>query len=268
VVADAGGHVGMGHLARCTAVACALGERGVAVRCLAFGAEAPLELDGVSWEPITEPVTAEGLLLLDSYSDRRDEFAAEAVFVDEGEPPAGARLVIGSAGLAPPRHACLRRPYWTAPERRAGDEVRRVLVSCGAATPAVRVATAVAEAVPAAEVRVTGSEDAPGVEAIGTPSTLRGELEACDLAVTAAGQTMLEALATARPVVAVVTASNQRTQAAAAGDVAVITEAPGEAAAELAADRERRLHLARRAGELVDGRGAHRVAEALLGLVG
>ncbi len=267
-MADAAGRVGMGHVARCTAVASALRERGAEVRCLGFEAEEPRELDGLVWEPIAEAVEADGLLLLDSYSDRRGEFAPDAVFLDEGRPPAGARLVIGPSGLAPPEYACLRRPYWTPPRREAGAQVRRVLVSTGAATPAATLAGEVAAALPDAEVRVTGDEDAVGAEAIGTPPALRDELEACDLAVTGAGQTMLEALAVGRPVVAVITADNQLAQARSVEDVVVLAEDDAWArVAELAADRERRLDLARRAREAVDGRGAHRVAEALLSLL-
>jgi spore coat polysaccharide biosynthesis predicted glycosyltransferase SpsG len=243
----------MGHLSRCTAVADALRERGVDVRCLGFGAEEPRELDGIRWEPVDEPVAAD---LIDSYSDRRDEFGARAAFVDEGEPPPGAKLVLGPGGLAAPRYACLRRPYWQPPQRQPGEEVRRVLVSTGAATPAAALAGEVAAALPQAEVR----------DPVGLP-TLRDELEACDLAVTGAGQTMLEALATGRPVVAVVTATNQLGQAEAVSEAVVLAERDAAAeVAELAADPERRRTLAARARELVDGQGAHRVAEALLQL--
>jgi spore coat polysaccharide biosynthesis predicted glycosyltransferase SpsG len=249
----------MGHVARCTAVACALGERGAAVRCLGFDAEDPFELDGIAWEPLAAPEPAD---LVDSYLRDPAEFGARAAFVDEGEPSPGVELVIGPRGLAPPLYACLRRPYWTPPERPAGEEVRRVLVSTGMATPAAPLADAVAEALPEAEVRVTGSLGQRAT-AIGTPDTLRPELEAVDLVVCGAGQTMLEALATARPVVAVVTADNQRAQAETVEASVVLAgalEAPSAAAA-LAADPERRRLLATRT---VDGQGAHRVAEALL----
>lgn len=244
----------MGHLARCTAVASALAERGAEVRCLGFGAEAPLELDGVVWEAIDEPQPAD---LIDSYSGRRDDFGARAAFVDEGEPPPGVELVVGPAGLAPPEYACLRRPYWSPAERPAGEAVRRVLVSTGAATTAAPLAAEVAAALPGADVR----------DPAGLP-TLRDELEACDLAVTGAGQTMLEALATGRPVVAMVTATNQRAQAEAVRDAVVLAEGDAPAkVAELAADLDRRQALAARGPQLVDGRGAHRVAEVLLALL-
>ncbi len=248
-MADAAGHVGMGHVARCTAVACALGERGVEVKCLGFGAEEAFELDGVSWVPLAEPVPAD---LVDSYLRTPGEFGAWAAFADEGDPPPGAKLVIGPVGLAPPKYACLRRAYWTPPGRAAGDEVGRVVVSLGAATSAASLADRVGAALPEAEVR----------RPHGLP-TLRGELEAADLVVCAAGQTMLEALATARPVVAVVTAENQRAQADALAGAVVLAEAEDApaAAAGLAADHERRRRLAVPA---VDGQGAHRVAEALL----
>ena len=265
-MADAAGHVGMGHVARCTAVACALAERGTEVRCLGFGAEAAFELDGVGWEPLAEPVPAD---LVDSYLRGPDEFGAPAAFVDEGEPPAGVRLVIGPGGLAPPEYACLRRPYWTAPERPPGDEVRHVLVSTGMATPAAALAGEVAARLPEAQVRVTGNEAPPGVVSVGTVATLRPELEAADLVVSGAGQTMLEALATTRPVVAVVVAGNQRAQAEAVRGAALVCDSASapQATAELAGDAARRAELSAHAAELVDGRGAHRVAGALLDLL-
>jgi hypothetical protein len=241
----------MGHVSRCTAVACALGERGTDVRCLGFEAEEAFELDGVSWEPLAEPVSAD---LVDSYLREPEEFGAWAAFVDEREPPAGVRVVIGPAGLAPPKYACLRRPYWSPPERAAGDRVGRVVVTLGAATSAASLADRVEAALPGAAVR----------RPHGLP-TLRSELEAADLVVCGAGQTMLEALATARPVVAVVMEENQRLQAEAVEGAALVTDAaqaPGEAA-RLASDADRRATLSERAARAVDGRGAHRVADAL-----
>jgi len=160
------------------------------------------------------------------------------------------------------------------PRREPAGVVGAVLVSTGAGAAgapfsATEVAAAVARALPDVTVRVTGSQDAPGVEAIGSPSSLREHFEAVDLAVTAAGQTMLEALATGRPVVAAVTAENQRLQAALSAEVAAVVDAPtpeavASAAAALARDVERRTSLARGAREAIDGRGAHRVAEALV----
>jgi len=288
VVADAGAHVGMGHLARCSAVAAALGERGVQVRCLGWGANGEREVDGVRWRPLDDPADRGSpgeLLLIDSYAPERDELAGGdaplAAFHDGGEPPPGVALVIG-AGEAPPgvarltglEHACLRRPYWRSAQREPAAEVGEVLVTTGAGArgapfAAVDVAAAVARALPGVSVHVTGGDAAPGVEAIGTPPSLDGHLEAADLAVTAAGQTMLEALATGRPVVAAVTAENQRLQAAQAAEVAEIVEGArpeklADAAAALAGDADRRSSLGRRAGEAVDGCGAHRVADALL----
>jgi len=288
VVADAGADVGMGHLARCSAVAAALAERGADVRCLGFGAPDERELDGVRWRPLADPAQLGepgDLLLVDSYSPERAVLARGDAFVaafhDQGEPPSGAELVIG-AGEAPAgvarlsglEHACLRRPYWRPSRREPAGVVGAVLVSTGAGAAgapfsATEVAAAVARALPDVTVRVTGSQDAPGVEAIGSPSSLREHFEAVDLAVTAAGQTMLEALATGRPVVAAVTAENQRLQAALAAEVAAVVDAPtpeavASAAAALTRDVERRTSLARGAREAIDGRGAHRVAEALV----
>ena len=83
-MADAAGHVGMGHVARCTAVACALAERGAEVSCLASSAEEAFELDGVHWEPLAEPVPAD---LVDSYLRDPGEFGAWAAFVTRARRP-------------------------------------------------------------------------------------------------------------------------------------------------------------------------------------
>ena len=119
-----------------------------------------------------------------------------------------------------------------------------MVVSTGAATPAASLADRVGAALPEAEVRVTGD----GTGHAHRPADAAPELEAADFVVCAAGQTMLEALATARPVVAVVTAENQRAQADAVAGAVVLAEAEDApaAAAGLAADHARRKRRARR----------------------
>jgi len=111
------------------------------------------------------------------------------------------------------------------------------------------------------------------VRAVGPPAATPGAplaadlLGAADLVVTAAGVTMLEALALGRPTVAFVLAANQSRQlagAAAAG--AVVASSPERLVADavvVATDAGRRVELSARARALVDGGGADRVAAAL-----
>ncbi|MGH2888741.1 MAG: glycosyltransferase, partial [Solirubrobacteraceae bacterium] len=98
-------------------------------------------------------------------------------------------------------------------------------------------------------------------------------LAACDLAVTAAGGTLLELACVGTPAIAIVVADNQepgaRALAAAGAAVnlgrhhALEAKAIGAAIGDLAGDPVRRDALARRGAELVDGQGAIRVLHQL-----
>ncbi|MHB1244616.1 MAG: hypothetical protein ACYC1P_14640, partial [Gaiellaceae bacterium] len=149
VVADGGPEGGLGHVARSSALAVALGRLGVGVRCLALGADGPLEVDGVSWEPIGRlgdaPLAGASVLVLDSYRLGEDEVAELpaalplVVLQEHLPPPARAALVV-SAGAEPgadPRrlagleYVSLRPAFWSAPQREIAERVRHVLVTTG-----------------------------------------------------------------------------------------------------------------------------------------
>jgi len=294
LVADAGASVGLGHVARCSAIAAALRARGDAVSCHAHGATARLSLDGIAWQPLDwADVPDGGVVLLDSYvlgaAAVRSPGRRLAVLHDEGEPPAGADLIVSVAGVAAPAgaevlsgllHAPLRADYWDLPPRRVADRAGRVLVTTGGGVfPEVALAAAadVAAALPGARVGLVRGpymDLAPptGVELVDAPASLRDELLAADIVVTAAGQTALEAAATGAPTLAMVLVANQRANAdalAAAGAVRLV-EGPGAqlraTLAELAGDGAERAALARRAQAAVDGRGAGRIAARLAAL--
>jgi spore coat polysaccharide biosynthesis predicted glycosyltransferase SpsG len=283
-VADAGPEAGLGHLSRCTGLAVALRCHGCEVRTLAYGADGPLTISGVAWEPV--PLSADlafegaGTVVLDSYRlpGSGGPAGGELVaFHDQGQtdPPPGARVVAlaGSADAwaVGPRYACLRPEYWGVEPVAPGDPVDRVLVAAGSGVSggAAAAATAVLEAVPGAEVRLVmgpyAGDDVPeGVVAAHVPGGLRDELRAADLVVTAAGQTMLEALCAGVPCVAYAAVENQRAQldlmASGAAVQASDPESLGAAVAALAEDPGRRGALAARGRETVDGFGALRLA--------
>lgn len=115
----------------------------------------------------------------------------------------------------------------------------------------------------------------PPARIVEAPPSLAELLRDCDVAVTAGGQTTYEAAACGTPVVAVEAAPNQALSLAAlaghgvlwpAGRVADATTAERVAAAvaSLLADADTRARMARAGRALVDGRGAERVAEALI----
>lgn len=291
VAADGAPDDGLGHLSRCAALACALGEQ---TRTLALGAREPVTIDGVRWEPVTtvDPAGA-AVVVLDSYrtpDDLRARLAAAtklAEFDDTGRAIAG-RLAIGPLGddadeerrVAGPRFACLRREYWDRSPATTGD-LARVLVTTGGGDPtgaaadyAAAVRAALPDGVAVAWVRPTGTgAPPPGVEVVPLQPSLGAELQRADLVVCGAGMTMVEAAALGRPTIALALAVNQRAgreRFASAGAVATADSADELVAVvqRLARDSAERRQLGTRGAGLVDGRGALRVAERVARLAG
>lgn len=301
VVADGGSEGGLGHVARSSALAVALGRLGVGVRCLALGADGPLELDGVSWEPIVRlgdaPLAGASVLVLDSYRLGDDEVAALpaalplVVLQEHLTPPARAALVV-SAGAEPgadPRrvagleYVSLRPAFWSAPQRDIAERVRHVLVTTGGGDPVpglgAQLAAAAHDALPEADVTLvrgpfgSPAPAPPGVGLLEAPDSLHGPLLAADLVVTAGGQTLLEAAALGTPSIAVVAAENQRQQALRLAELGAtrVLELPADELPALLrrldSSADERRDLARRSQAAVDGRGAQRVAERIAALI-
>jgi spore coat polysaccharide biosynthesis predicted glycosyltransferase SpsG len=164
------------------------------------------------------------------------------------------------------------------PSRTVDDRVDTVLVATGG-TDADGVGATIARALRDARrdtrarlvVGPWSSPEVPdGVDAVRSDCGLAADLAAADVVVTAAGVTMLESLALGRPTVAFVVADNQRRTfdgVVAAGAALGSTRATAAAdAVALFGDPERRRVLSRSARAVVDGRGAARVAEAVVAL--
>lgn len=283
--AAGGSGIGLGHLARSTALAQALQLRGVGIEATALGSDREIEIDGLRWEPgpgFDDAVFA----VLDGYEI--DAAAVEALgemphfwmhpppdgFGDElhldmsGDPPAGG---IGGIGFA-----SLRRSYWRGPSERRGGDVCSILVTTGggdAGGAVAGLAAAARDALPGVRVRMVRGPQSrspvpDAVDAVDAPPDLHPLLAAADLVVTAAGQTMLESLATQAPTIALVRADNQRRQAELIGRLggAVIVDEAGlpDTLLTLAEDVGRRTELAAAGSRLVDGLGAHRLADTVL----
>jgi hypothetical protein len=189
-----------------------------------------------------------------------------AVMYDGGSWPDDADLVLDGAV---PANICLRPEFWDLPPREIG-RVGSVLVAAGAGgEQSVAFAGAVRTVLPSSRiVLVRGpystSEPPEGVEVAQAPDSLAVLLRDADLAVLAAGQTMLEAAAAGTPTVAVVVVENQRRQAERLAELgAVVLAEERSVSAEVAAlalDHERRRALSKTAQETVDGQGARRIA--------
>lgn len=277
LVFDDGPGAGMGHRRRMSALATAMAMLGVRPELAPDG-------DG--------SVVAD-LVVVDSYrsrADDRDRFRAGVVVaVDDlcrdlacdvvvdpspgatAEPHRSARRV-----LVGPDYALIDPELARLAPRPVADRVETALVASGASDPRQTgrtMAVALARLLPAAEVRLavgpwTEGAHADGIVTVRTEASLGPALADADLVLTAAGVTLIEALALGRPTVTVVLADNQLQAArgveqAGAALRAGVDEAPAVAAA-LASDAARRRSLSAAARATVDGQGAARVARAAL----
>lgn len=274
---DAGSAAGMGHLRRMEALGASLVDLGATVDLV----------------PAESPVVGCDVVVVDSYhfrADDRSHFRAPllialddlrrnlAVDVVVDPSPGSTAEPHRAAGcvLAGPSFALLDPTLAHLPVRPVGGAVEVVLVATGAADRAgvgSRIAATLVRLLPESQIRLAVGPWSEGVLpddvlAVRTDSGLGPTLAEADLVITAAGVTLLEALALGRPTVAVVLAENQRQAAqgaihAGAIEAADETDAANIAAA-LAGDMVRRGSLSACALRLVDGRGAHRVASAVL----
>ena len=276
-VHDAEAEAGLGHRRRVEALATEVRRRGASVRV----------------QPVDGPVRASAIVV-DSYRTRADDrtwYDADVVgAIDDLErdlavdvlvdpspgatdaPHRRAHVVLAGADYAlvdPALHAVATDPIT--------DDVRSLLVTTGAADRAgvgVRIARALTAASRDYEVRLVvgpwGSQVVPpGVTPVRVTSGLADELARADLVVTAGGVTLLESLVLGRPTVCVIVAENQRRAfeavVVAGAAVGAVPESAAAEAGALLASPERRRELAACARKVVDGRGAARVADAMIG---
>jgi spore coat polysaccharide biosynthesis predicted glycosyltransferase SpsG len=187
------------------------------------------------------------------------------------------QLPAGAIRLAGVRYALLDPAFGAALPPRPRAPVARVLVTLGGATPASHVAAAastVRAALPDVALDVVVGVAAPdlppldGVTVHRAVPSLRPLLLAADLAVTAAGMTLYECLATATPTVALCVADNQRPNFEQLGAAGLVVPAElqtlGRTVAAVAADHAWRERLASGGRGAVDGLGVQRVADAIL----
>ncbi len=294
IVADAGPGAGLGHVARCSAIAAALRARGVESLRIAVGATQPPH-SLLSWECVPAadriPASSPRVLLLDSYLLDPGAVRARArpqrlvVMHDDGPLADHSDLTITTdprlVGSRPQvvgglTMTCLGPTFWGLPAPTpVSDRIGRVLVTTGGGDPgghAVHLAVGLQRALSGTEVTLVRGpqaafDDPAEVRVLDRPRSLLEPLMRADLAVTSAGSTLLEALAVGTPALAVILADNQRPTAdALAARGATALYAPADvpaivaAVAQLSRDPRAREQCVRRGRELVDGHGALRVA--------
>ncbi len=244
ILTEGGRHKGLGHVVRCGAYAEEWLARGGEVAWVIDGDDlaepAARDFGAVAVHPwlgqAVNVAKGSDAIIVDSYAVEPPEAArlaagaAPVAFVDdlrriayggglvinavpEGEPPPGD----GAEWLVGPDWQPLRRAFRTpAPRGAIRAEVERVLVIMGgtdARDLGGHIATIARRVFPDADIRLAGADTAPaGARALGRLSAgeMRAEMSACDLAISAAGQTLWELARCGAPTVMVGVADNQR----------------------------------------------------------
>jgi spore coat polysaccharide biosynthesis predicted glycosyltransferase SpsG/RimJ/RimL family protein N-acetyltransferase len=195
VLTEAGTHVGQGHLSRCSALAEAFDERGIRCALTVNGDEGLHEL----------PAEGTDIAIVDSYlapDALIREIAARvdlAVWIDDngdGNHPAG--LVVDGT-----RSMLLRKAFWEVGAKTIAPRLEHLLLTLGADPGRLtdRVARRLAERFPGRTVTV--------VRLGLTPGQMREQMKRADLALSAAGQTMIELARCGVPSLIFQTADNQ-----------------------------------------------------------
>ena len=289
---DEGPTAGLGHRTRMTALADALRRHGVGASRTAIGPSGLPE----------GPAVDVDVVVVDSYEHRADAVVSGAlvVAVDDLDRDLAVDLVVIPAGDAAEegtdrrarrarrelrglRYALMSAPAPQTPQPGANHGEGTVLVSLGAADRSglgAEIAERIADRYDGARViHVPGPWSVPTshprVAVESDVTDLGPHLDAATVVVSAGGVTMLESLLRGRPTVVVPTAANQSTavESVRAADAAVVLRGAfragdaADAVIDLLAEPARRTELGRRAAGLIDGRGADRVAEAVLELL-
>jgi UDP-2,4-diacetamido-2,4,6-trideoxy-beta-L-altropyranose hydrolase len=311
ICADGGPGVGLGHVHRCFALGNVLRARGLHVVVLALCAEladlaaaasfsaTPCEADEVA---IMDKAEGASVLVFDHYhldmsrltapvllafDDKEDRPTPADVLVN-GSPAASADVYAALGAkrvLSGPAYQVIRTDLKRPDDRDPGAPPQRLLATIGGGDPfsLLPVLANWLGGLQFTDMQVdlivgpyAEAPDAPdGVTLHKDPANMVDLIAQADIAVSAAGQTLMELLYCGVPTAALCLAENQLLNLKALEDEAAVLAAGNTddpnwlevldvAVNKLLTDPSLRTRLSMKAGRLVDGKGAERVAEAIL----
>jgi UDP-2,4-diacetamido-2,4,6-trideoxy-beta-L-altropyranose hydrolase len=198
----------------------------------------------------------------------------------------------GTLYLLGPRFALLSREFTDTPRPKIRGQVEQVLITIGGSDPSglsdklaewtldcfgtASINVVVGPFFPSANMRAPAAiRERSRLEIHHAPREMHALMLKADLAVTGGGQTTYELAATGTPAAAICIAENQRGNLrglAEAGTLEFVGDASDgdlefkivSALTDLAVESERRQRMSERGRQLVDGRGAERVAQEIV----
>lgn len=270
---DVGARAGLGHRKRMLALAAALTDLGLEAAVGGHDLQ-PGRVTVIDSYSVHAARPIRGASVVCAVDDLGRDLDVD-VLVDPNPPPFPQRSRADLV-LAGVEYALLDLNLLGVGSAKLTEDVRTVLVTTGAADASgfgATVADAIHRELPELNIRLiigpwAEQKSIDGVELVIAPDSLAHDLAAADLVVTAGGVTMLESLRLGRPTVVIELADNQHRAIAGAAAHSAIRPSSVERVATdvstLAEDVVERRRLATAAALYVDGRGARRVAEALV----
>ncbi len=201
IFTEAGKGYGYGHLSRCTALCDAFVAFGFAAKLFCRG-EA-----GSDWESDEMAFDGCDIVVIDSYTasivtyNKASQKAKVCVWLDDFDRLPYPKGIVYSSADAP----LLRKEFWNAPKKDISKSVKNIFINLGSAPLDFDFLSAAKDAF-GEDINII---ELSNTDAKGVAETMSG----ADLAISAAGQTLLELACMGVPSIAVITAQNQLSNA-------------------------------------------------------
>ncbi len=306
IFADAGARQGLGHLGRCAAIA--QGLKAATKTPAVFFLKDPVARKWAAargLETVSTLPSKMDRLIVDSYRVTPQEFrelrrrAQTLIVVDDN---GGTRMatdwVLNTTPFAqgrdykavPSEHLMLgpsfhplRKEFWNLSSVRAPKRVSNILIVLGggdAGNCLPKLVTYVLQTIPRAMIHVvigpytSSPKPSSRVRVYRSPKNMRPIMRRCDLAISAAGQTIYELAACGVPTLAIQMADNQKRNYEGFQKLGIIQgvgtiqdarlfQKLGQAIRRVISDPSLRRQMSSRAQACIDGNGAKRIARAL-----
>lgn len=206
---------GLGHLRRSSILAKAFQAAGDEVTFLLRKKQEHPWLQGLATQSLSQHQA--DIAIIDSYqNDIQKHITAKlyACFDDFCQKDPNFQVHIGPACSQSPQHQIIAPEFQPHARSTNSPELKNILITLGAFSTMEHIEpliTAIKTVIPKAEITVITEEDIqiPNTKTLSLPPSMGELFQACDLAISSAGQTLFELAATGTPTIAICHTENQ-----------------------------------------------------------